>query len=33
MGGTDWSDQLAAEVFPYIDLIAERATALGGVAM
>ena len=26
-------DQLAAEVFPYIDLIAERATALGGVAM
>ena len=23
-------DQLAAEVFPYIDLIAERATALGG---
>jgi starvation-inducible DNA-binding protein len=25
-------DQLAAEVFPYIDLIAERATALGGVA-
>jgi starvation-inducible DNA-binding protein len=26
-------DQLAAEVFPYIDLIAERAAALGGVAM
>jgi starvation-inducible DNA-binding protein len=26
-------DQLAAEVFPYIDVIAERATALGGVAM
>lgn len=26
-------DQLAAEVFPFIDLIAERATALGGVAM
>ena len=26
-------DQLAAEVFPYIDLIAERATALGGVAL
>jgi len=26
-------DQLAEEVFPYIDLIAERATALGGVAM
>jgi len=26
-------DQLAGEVFPYIDLIAERATALGGVAM
>jgi starvation-inducible DNA-binding protein len=26
-------DQLAAEVFPYIDLIAERVTALGGVAM
>lgn len=26
-------DQLASEVFPYIDLIAERATALGGVAM
>lgn len=25
-------DQLAGEVFPYIDLIAERATALGGVA-
>jgi starvation-inducible DNA-binding protein len=25
-------DQLAAEVFPFIDLIAERATALGGVA-
>ncbi len=26
-------DQLAAELFPYIDLIAERVTALGGVAM
>ncbi len=26
-------DQLAAELFPYMDLIAERATALGGVAM
>ena len=26
-------DQLAGEVFPYIDLIAERTTALGGVAM
>ena len=26
-------DQLAAEVFPYIDLLAERAAALGGVAM
>ena len=26
-------DQLAAEVFPFVDLIAERATALGGVAM
>jgi starvation-inducible DNA-binding protein len=26
-------DQLAAGVLPYIDLIAERATALGGVAM
>lgn len=26
-------DQLAAEVFPFIDLIAERATALGGAAM
>ncbi len=26
-------DQLAAEVFPFTDLIAERATALGGVAM
>src|ERR1017187_2996172 len=26
-------DQLAAEVFPYIDVIAERVTALGGVAM
>jgi starvation-inducible DNA-binding protein len=26
-------DQLAAEVFPFIDLIAERATALGGLAM
>jgi starvation-inducible DNA-binding protein len=26
-------DQLAGEVFPFIDLIAERATALGGVAM
>jgi len=26
-------DQLAAEVFPLIDLIAERATALGGVAL
>jgi starvation-inducible DNA-binding protein len=26
-------DQLAAEIFPYVDLIAERATALGGVAM
>jgi starvation-inducible DNA-binding protein len=25
-------DQLAGELFPYIDLIAERATALGGVA-
>jgi starvation-inducible DNA-binding protein len=25
-------DQLAAEVFPFIDLIAERATALGGEA-
>ena len=25
-------DQLAGEVFPYIDLIAERVTALGGVA-
>ena len=25
-------DQLAGEMFPYIDLIAERATALGGVA-
>jgi starvation-inducible DNA-binding protein len=26
-------DQLAGEVFPFIDLIAERATSLGGVAM
>jgi starvation-inducible DNA-binding protein len=26
-------DQLAAEVFPFMDLIAERATALGGFAM
>jgi starvation-inducible DNA-binding protein len=26
-------DQLAAELFPFIDLIAERATALGGVAL
>lgn len=26
-------DQLAEEVFPFIDLIAERATALGGVAL
>ena len=26
-------DLLAAEVFPFIDLIAERATALGGVAL
>ncbi len=26
-------DQLAGDVFPFIDLIAERATALGGVAM
>jgi starvation-inducible DNA-binding protein len=26
-------DQLAAELFPLIDLVAERATALGGVAM
>jgi starvation-inducible DNA-binding protein len=26
-------DQLAAEVFPYIDVIAERSTALGGVAL
>jgi starvation-inducible DNA-binding protein len=26
-------DQLAAEIFPFVDLIAERATALGGVAM
>lgn len=26
-------DQLAGEVFPYIDLLAERATALGGVAL
>jgi starvation-inducible DNA-binding protein len=25
-------DQLAGEVFPFIDLLAERATALGGVA-
>ncbi len=25
-------DQLAGELFPFIDLIAERATALGGVA-
>jgi starvation-inducible DNA-binding protein len=25
-------DQLASEVFPYIDMIAERATALGGYA-
>lgn len=25
-------DQMATEVFPYVDLIAERATALGGVA-
>jgi starvation-inducible DNA-binding protein len=26
-------DQLAAEVFPFMDLIAERATALGGAAL
>lgn len=26
-------DTLAAELFPYMDLIAERATALGGVAL
>lgn len=26
-------DQLAGEVFPFIDLLAERATALGGVAL
>jgi starvation-inducible DNA-binding protein len=26
-------DQIAGEVFPYIDLIAERVTALGGVAL
>ncbi len=26
-------DQLAGEVFPFIDMIAERATALGGLAM
>ena len=26
-------DQLAGEVFPYIDLLAERVTALGGVAL
>ena len=26
-------DQLAGEVFPFVDLIAERVTALGGVAM
>jgi len=26
-------DQLAGEVFPFIDLIAERATALGGLAL
>jgi starvation-inducible DNA-binding protein len=26
-------DQLAAEIFPFIDLIAERATALGGTAL
>ncbi len=26
-------DQLAEEVFPFIDMIAERATALGGTAM
>lgn len=26
-------DQLAAELFPFVDLIAERATALGGAAM
>jgi starvation-inducible DNA-binding protein len=26
-------DQLAAELFPFVDLVAERATALGGVAM
>jgi starvation-inducible DNA-binding protein len=26
-------DQLAGEVFPFIDLIAERVTALGGVAL
>ena len=26
-------DQLAAEVFPYIDLLAERVAALGGVAL
>ena len=25
-------DQLAGEIFPYIDLLAERVTALGGVA-
>lgn len=26
-------DQLAGEVFPFIDLLAERVTALGGIAM
>ena len=26
-------DQLAAELFPFIDVVAERATALGGAAM
>jgi starvation-inducible DNA-binding protein len=26
-------DQIAGEMFPYIDLIAERVTALGGVAL
>ena len=26
-------DQLAGEIFPFIDMIAERATALGGLAM
>lgn len=29
----DLFDQLAAEVFPFVDVIAERATALGGAAM